>query len=37
VELKTYEGGHGWKGDLYSDIREGIEWLETQAATPAGR
>ncbi len=32
VELKTYEGGHGWKGNLYDDIRIGLEWLDKQAA-----
>jgi len=29
VKLTTYDGGHGWKGDLYGEIRSGIEWLET--------
>jgi predicted esterase len=28
VHLQTYEGGHGWRGNLYGDIRQGIEWLE---------
>jgi predicted esterase len=28
VELATYEGGHGWRGDVYGDIRRGIAWLE---------
>jgi predicted esterase len=28
VELETYEGGHGWHGNVYGDIRKGIEWLE---------
>lgn len=28
VELATYEGGHGWHGDVYGMIREGIRWLE---------
>lgn len=32
VELKTYEGGHGWHGDVFGDIRKGIEWLEGQVA-----
>jgi predicted esterase len=32
VELQTYEGGHGWKGDVFQDIRKGITWLEQQAA-----
>jgi RNA polymerase sigma factor (sigma-70 family) len=28
VRLETYEGGHGWRGNVYNDIRNGIEWLE---------
>ena len=28
VHLETYEGGHGWRGNVYGDIRNGIEWLE---------
>ena len=28
VRLATYEGGHGWRGNLYEDIRTGVEWLE---------
>jgi len=28
VELATYEGGHGWHGDVYGSIRKGIEWLD---------
>jgi predicted esterase len=28
VELSKYEGGHGWKGDAFGMIREGIDWLE---------
>jgi predicted esterase len=35
VKLATYEGGHGWKGNLYDDIREGVEWLEKNHATRA--
>jgi predicted esterase len=34
VSLKTYDGGHGWRGPLYDDIHEGIEWLEKNHATP---
>ena len=33
VKLATYEGGHGWRGNLYDDIREGVEWLEKNHAT----
>jgi len=28
VLLFTYEGGHGWHGDVYEMIREGMQWLE---------
>jgi predicted esterase len=28
VRLETYLGGHGWRGNVYQDIRNGIEWLE---------
>jgi predicted esterase len=28
VHLETYEGGHGWRGDVYKDIRNGVQWLE---------
>lgn len=32
VTLKTYDGGHGWRGPLWDDIREGLEWLEKNHA-----
>jgi hypothetical protein len=28
VHLETYDGGHGWRGNLYGDIRTGMTWLE---------
>jgi predicted esterase len=28
VELKTYSGGHGWRGRFYPEIRAGLEWLD---------
>lgn len=34
VELTTYEGGHGWKGPIYKDLRTGFEWLEKNHAEP---
>jgi predicted esterase len=37
VELQTYEGGHGWHGNVFGDIRKGIEWLEQQAGKTAPR
>lgn len=35
VELQTYEGGHGWRGDTMGDIRKGITWLEQHASKTA--
>lgn len=31
VHLTRYDGGHGWHGDPYGMIRDGVQWLETQA------
>ncbi len=28
VELVTYQGGHGWHGDVFGSIRSGVQWLE---------
>jgi poly(3-hydroxybutyrate) depolymerase len=28
--LARYDGGHGWHGDVFGNIREGIDWLEKQ-------
>lgn len=27
VTLSDYDGGHGWQGDVFGNIRSGIEWL----------
>jgi predicted esterase len=27
-----YNGGHGWHGDIFGSIRQGIEWLEQSAS-----
>jgi len=35
AKLTTYEGGHGWRGNPYEMIREGIRWLEQQAQASA--
>jgi predicted esterase len=35
VQLATYEGGHGWRGNVYADIRRGIEWLERSVPVQA--
>src|SRR5262245_46816464 len=32
TNLVKYEGGHGWQGDTFADVRAGIEWLEKNAA-----
>lgn len=32
VKLVTYEGGHGWRGNIYGNIREGVQWLEANHA-----
>lgn len=31
VKLVTYEGGHGWHGDVYGNLRAGLEWLERES------
>jgi RNA polymerase sigma factor (sigma-70 family) len=36
VRLETYAGGHGWRGDVYADIRTGVEWLEKNRAKADG-
>ena len=28
ITLASYEGGHGWTGDAFGAIREGLAWLE---------
>jgi predicted esterase len=30
TKLATYDGGHGWQGDVYGNLRAGIDWLEEQ-------
>lgn len=32
VELVDYEGGHGWQGDVFGNIRRGIAWMEEQTS-----
>ncbi len=31
VTLETYEGGHGWHGDVHGMIARGVRWLEENA------
>jgi predicted esterase len=33
VLLNTYDGGHGWHGDVYARVEQGILWLVGQAET----
>jgi len=28
VQLQTYEGGHGWHGNIFGTISTGVKWLE---------
>jgi RNA polymerase sigma factor (sigma-70 family) len=37
VQLQAYEGGHGWHGDVFGEIRRGIEWLEKNHAATGPR
>lgn len=37
VVLQTYEGGHGWHGDVFGMLREGLAWLEGHHAKAAKR
>ncbi len=32
VEFLEYEGGHGWRGNVYGNISAGVRWLEEQTA-----
>src|SRR5262249_28413415 len=34
TELHTCEGGHGWQGNPFAEIRRGIDWLEVNHGTP---
>ena len=27
VTLENYSGGHGWRGDVYGNMRKGFDWL----------
>ncbi len=31
VRLVTYEGGHGWRGDTYVRVRDGLGWMVKEA------
>ena len=34
AKLVKYSGGHGWKGDVYGNMREAIGWLERKHGKP---
>ncbi|MCA9236455.1 MAG: hypothetical protein KDA44_13360 [Planctomycetales bacterium] len=36
VKLLDYEGGHGWRGDVFGNIRAGVAWMEEQTADSNG-
>lgn len=31
VQFVPYAGGHGWHGDVFGNLREGVRWLESKA------
>ena len=33
--LAEYEGGHGWQGDVFGNIKAGVDWLEEGAKSDA--
>jgi predicted peptidase len=35
VEFTTYEGGHGWHGDVFAVIKKGIDWLAESKGKPS--
>ena len=37
VELLTYPGGHGWRGNVWGNIKAGIAFLEKNHGKPAKR
>ena len=37
VTLVEYDGGHGWRGNVFGDIRDGIMWLEKNHAKATKR
>lgn len=32
IKVETYNGGHGWHGDVFGNIRRGVDWLQKEAA-----
>jgi RNA polymerase sigma factor (sigma-70 family) len=37
THLQRYEGGHGWHGDMWDMIRDGVAWLETNRPSSPGK
>ena len=34
--LETYDGGHGWRGDVYGRIGKALRWLQQKPAAKTG-
>jgi len=34
VQLMTYQGGHGWRGNVFGNLKSGLQWLEDHAGAP---
>jgi predicted esterase len=32
TKMVDYAGGHGWRGDIFGNIQDGIKWLEDAPA-----
>jgi predicted esterase len=37
VTLATYAGGHGWHGDYFGNMRQGIRWLQKNSGRKAAK
>ena len=37
AKLVEYAGGHGWHGDMFGNIRDGLAWLEQNHSKPLKR
>jgi len=34
VEFQSYDGGHGWRGNVYGMLRQGFQWLDEHHSAP---
>ena len=37
VKLVEYDGGHGWHGNVFGNMRDGLAWLEQNHSKPTKR